>query len=222
MLIALANQKGGSGKTTISVHLAAMLGRDASVIVLDADPQGSALAWIAGDEAKPDGSGELHNGLSMPIDVASIAGHGRSTHEYIQAAELDYDHVIIDCPPSADLTAVQSILLVIDQLIVPVIPSATDMRAASAIIDLADKANNNRDEAINRHYVINQNRGGRVLSREIEDALAPTAPVLASRIGERESYRKAGAINESAWAIGDDEARRDFRKLTKELTGNGK
>lgn len=217
MIIALANQKGGSGKTTISIHLAAMLAKNSSVIVLDADPQGSALAWISGDEPASNGSGEIYSGLSIPIDTASIANRGRKTHEYIYVAEDEYDYVIVDCPPSADLAAVQSVLLVIDQLIVPVIPSATDRRAASAIIELGSTADGSRDTPMRRHYVINQNRGGRVLSREIEDVLTPTAPVLASRIGERESYRQCGGINEVAWAIGDTEAERDFRKLAKEV-----
>jgi len=54
MIIGVLNQKGGVGKTTIAVNLAAVFARDGNrVLLVDADPQGSSLAWSAARESRP-------------------------------------------------------------------------------------------------------------------------------------------------------------------------
>src|SRR5215469_16559215 len=53
LILSILNQKGGTGKTTIAVHVAAGLARDARVLLIDADPQASALDWAAARKANP-------------------------------------------------------------------------------------------------------------------------------------------------------------------------
>ena len=84
-IIALVGNKGGAGKTTLAVNLAAGLARQQSVVMIDADPQSSALQWraIAGDASAP------------PV-AAAEADLQRQAIKLLQ----DYRCVVIDCPPS--------------------------------------------------------------------------------------------------------------------------
>ena len=113
-IIALVNQKGGPGKTTLAMHLAGELARrGARVMVADADPQATATRWAA---AAPED-------LPFPAAVAGLAAtDGRIHREFIDV----FDFVVVDCPPSADSPVSQSALLVADLALVPVIPSPPD------------------------------------------------------------------------------------------------
>ena len=109
MIFAAVNQKGGSGKTTLSVHLAAALARDgARVLLIDDDPQGSALEWSALRQGEP-----AFPVIGLPKPVL---------HREVPTLATGYDHVIIDGPLQvADIT--RSAIMASDVVIVPVQPS---------------------------------------------------------------------------------------------------
>ena len=113
-VIAVVGNKGGAGKTTLSVNLAAGLTRQASIAVVDADPQGSALHWhaIADDE----------RGLPVYEASSQLAN---------QASELlnNFDYVIIDCPPSVHAPQTSAALQFGDMALIPVQPSPVDLWA---------------------------------------------------------------------------------------------
>lgn len=214
MLVAVANQKGGCGKTTTSMHLAALIhASGGDVAVADADPQGSAAAWAAAaDESSP-----------WPTPVIGVAHAGKTAHRQLRAQLANHETVIVDCPPSADAGTTQSIFLVADLILVPVLPSGVDLRAVESIVALAGRARDLRqgvDESdkLPVRLMINQYTRGRVLSREIGDALSEIAPVLKTRIASREAYRQASAVGSTAWALGSAEARREFKQLASEIT----
>src|ERR1700761_3742918 len=126
-VIAIVSQKGGVGKSTLAVHLATEAqAQGQRVLLLDLDPQGSAMEWAGrrGD-LPPDVSG------ANPASVAK---------EIERAREDGYDLVIIDTAPHADHAALQAARAA-DLVAIPCRPSTFDIAAISATLDLCKLAN---------------------------------------------------------------------------------
>jgi chromosome partitioning protein len=144
MIYAVANQKGGVGKTTTAVNLAACLADSGGpVLLIDLDPQANASSSLGIRGSDVTIAGVVLDGrpirdaiqsTSIPhLDIvasesdlsgAAVELPGRSDREHILAAALsevraDYEFIIIDCPPSLDLLAVNA-LTAADRLIIPV------------------------------------------------------------------------------------------------------
>lgn len=126
IIITVAQQKGGAGKTTLAAHLAvAWAGQGKTVAVVDIDPQASLSVW-----------GECRtkeHGLNG-IDFVKVTGW-RTTGE-VERRARDHDIVIVDSPPHAETEAriaVRSARLVV----VPVQPSPMDVWATKPTLDLA-------------------------------------------------------------------------------------
>jgi len=125
--ITVAQQKGGSGKTTLAANLAvALLGRGHSVAVLDTDPQGSLGRWFMERRARMDGA----TGLSFA--TASAWGVGYECEKLIAA----HDFVLIDTPPKID-SDLRPALRESDLVLVPVATSHVDLWATESVLELA-------------------------------------------------------------------------------------
>src|SRR5260370_15583785 len=129
MIVALLNQKGGVGKSTLALHLAgawALQGK--RVTVIDADPQGSALDW---SEQRANGQlPRLFGVIGLPRDTL---------HREAPALARDSDHVVIDGPPRI-AALMRSALLAADLVLVPVQPSPLDGRASGEMLKLIEEA----------------------------------------------------------------------------------
>lgn len=176
-VIALLNQKGGAGKTTLATHLAGELawaGR--RVTLLDADPQGSALDWA---------QRRAQSGLERLYGVFGLA---RDTlhHEAPQIAQ-EADFVIIDGPPRVAALA-RSALLAADLVLIPVQPSAYDVWATQEMVQLIVEAQVFRP-ALRAAFVINRRIVGTVIGREARAALAdqPFA-ALTTEVSQRVAF----------------------------------
>lgn len=125
-VIVIASQKGGAGKTTLTIHLAAEASTTRRTLVMDLDPQGSAMEWAnrRGDKAP---------------DV--MAAHPATIAKEIERARADgYELVILDTAPHADHAALQAARAA-DLVLVPCRPATFDIAAISATLDLCKLAN---------------------------------------------------------------------------------
>ncbi|MEO9530347.1 ParA family partition ATPase [Roseibium sp.] len=128
-ILTVAQQKGGSGKTTLAVHLAVALARHSKepVAILDVDPQGSLGTWY---EAREDRLGEDMTGL----EFRTASGWG--ARREARALARSHGYVIVDTPPKTDVDAKPAIDAA-DFVIVPVQPTPVDLWATSQTIELA-------------------------------------------------------------------------------------
>ena len=126
-IILFGNKKGGSGKTTLSGHLAvqAELSGAGPVVLVDTDPQGSLTAWWNEREA--------------PTPAFAQTNVSRLLSDLDQLREQGFKLAIIDTPPAITL-AIQSVIAVSDLIIIPTRPSPHDLRAAGATVELADRS----------------------------------------------------------------------------------
>ena len=180
MIVALVNQKGGVGKTTLALHLAGQWARQGrQVVVIDADPQGSALDWS-----------EQRSRQEQPR-LFGVIGLARDTlhHEAPEIAR-GVDDVLIDGPPRI-AALLRSALLAADLALVTVQPSPFDGWASGEMLRLVDEARVFRPALVTR-FVLNRCGVGTTIARETAAALAEhDPPVLASRVSQRVAFAAA-------------------------------
>ncbi|HJN25250.1 MAG TPA: ParA family partition ATPase [Rhodospirillales bacterium] len=190
-IISIANQKGGVGKTTITMNVAGTLGRrGAKVCVVDADTQQTALRWSA---SAPDER-------PFPAMVMGLAGTEARVHREVQKVVNDYDYILIDCPPSAESPIPQSAFMVSDLVIVPVIPSPPDIVATIGIQSLFENAQYT-NETLKGVIVLSRKPGetniGKACEEALEDFNLPVArTALHNLIGYSESFGVGGTVHD--------------------------
>ncbi|PIT70119.1 ParA family partition ATPase [Bartonella tribocorum] len=187
MIIGLLNQKGGVGKTTLSVNLAASFARTgARVLLIDVDPQGSALDWAAAREDVP---------------LFSVIGLPRATvHKEIAQIGHGYDHVIIDSPPRVTDLA-RSALMASDFVLIPVLPSPYDIWAADGIVKLIDEARVYK-ENLQSAFVINRKIVNTAIGRDVNEALGIyPVHVLSSSVAQRVIFAEAAAQGKAVYEV---------------------
>ncbi len=171
-VITVAQQKGGSGKTTLAVNLGVMLARAGhSVAFLDTDPQGSLGRWFMTRHAEGRADG-------MEFSTASAWGVGYEVGKLRDMAEF----VLIDTPPKAD-SDLRPALRAADLVVVPVASSHVDLWATDGVLDLA------RRESCPVLVVLNRARAGTRLGTEIEALTRELdAHVAQTQIANRVAY----------------------------------
>ncbi|MDA8182744.1 MAG: AAA family ATPase [Acidithiobacillus sp.] len=178
LVIAVLNQKGGSGKTTIATHLARALQiEDADVLLVDSDPQGSARDWAAVREDQP----------------LTVVGIDRPTIERDIKNIARKDFVVIDGAPQAADLAVSAIKAA-SFVLIPVQPSPYDIWAAADLVELVKQRIEVTDGKLQAAFVVSRAIKGTRIGSEVAEALAGYGlPVLESRITQRVSYPSTAA-----------------------------
>jgi chromosome partitioning protein len=219
-IIAIGNQKGGAGKTTICMNLAGGFQETGyKVLVVDADPQGSAMNWRAN-------GGETNQ---LGFDV--IAMPNATLHKDLPnvSARSQYEVILIDCPPGGahrskadDIT--RSALLAAQVVVLPVQPSPLDYQAAITMVPLL------RDTAIYKpdlrvFLLINRKVSSARIGRDARNAAlkffqdeALNIQILHTEIGSRTALAESAGVGKTIleYASGSIAAL-EIRQLTEEI-----
>jgi len=175
-VIAIAGNKGGVGKTTLSLNLATALSQNNSVIILDADPQGSSFQWRE---------------ISDNDDAIAVQVVSDDIEKQATALLETYQYIVIDCPPSVHASQTTDVLNFCDLVLIPVQPSPIDLWATVHIEEAVSRARE-KNSPLSALLIINQIELRSTLSRLVRDALAEIdLPVAKTAIRRRAIYRNS-------------------------------
>jgi chromosome partitioning protein len=173
MILSLVNRKGGVGKTTLAVNIAGALARQGRrVLLMDVDPQGSASQW---------------HGLGGAREFEVRHYPKPDLPEFLGALRRDFDHVILDSPPTTgELT--RSALVRADLAVIPVGPSPLDIWSSRDTVALVREAGELNPHLAAR-LLIARMIPRTILAREAREALGALGiAVFETEISQRVAY----------------------------------
>jgi len=187
-VIAVINQKGGTGKTTLALNLAAGLARRAPTAVIDADPQRSISQWIA--------MGDDENALPVATPI------GDNPAATIAELKKSHRYVVVDCPPTVQGAVIDAVMAAADRVLIPVLPSPLDLWASVEMAALVREAQQKNQE-LQAWLVLNQVETRNALSRVMQQAVAEfDLPLLQASLQRRAAYRSAAVEGVSVYGLG--------------------
>jgi chromosome partitioning protein len=207
LTIAATGQKGGAGKSTVAICVAAeALERGRSVLLVDADPQGTARTWGAV-------AAESRRRVPTIISMGAVMHHPGQ----LSLASKGYDLAIIDCPPRHGEIQ-RSALLVADVAVLPCGPSAADAWALTASLELIGEARALRPD-LRACVLITRKQRRTALGAGARGVLAESGlPVLRAELGYRVAFQEALAAGQGVTTYAPrDSAAQEVRALVDEL-----
>jgi chromosome partitioning protein len=203
--IVVLNPKGGSGKTTVAINLAAYLAaRGHTPVLMDFDPQGSSLRWAK--KRRPP---------QPPIHViAAFERDARTTRAFQLRPPADASHLVIDTPAALDPRALPEMTREADKVIVPVLPSDIDINACSNCVrDLLLVAKIKRDE--NRLGVIaNRVRRNTLIYQALIRFLHTLGVPIVATLRDSQNYVRAATLGVGLHEMKSYVAQEDLEQWT--------
>jgi len=208
MIISFINQKGGVGKTTIAINVAAALAKQGyKTLLIDADKQGSSSTWASLRE-------------ETPFQVVNLARENMAKDAISLAAE--YDFTLIDAPPHAEAIS-RSCIIASDLVVMPIEPSGLSTWASDVTVQQVEQAREYKG-ALKCGFVVSRKIGKTVIGRQVREMVENTGmrvfdADIENRVAFAESMTMGQTINE--WDV-DKKAIAEIKTLTTELINYGK
>jgi chromosome partitioning protein len=199
-VITVAQQKGGSGKTTLAANLAVeYTRRGLRIALLDTDPQGSLGRWFM--------TRRTRGTEDMGFSTASAWGVGYEAEKLRRTADL----VLIDTPPKID-SDLRPALREASLILIPVAASHVDLWATDGVLDLAARVGKPVT------LVLNRAKAGTRLADEVAAAAAALSPdIAATRLGQRVAYAETLGQGAGVAETGRSPAASEIAALADEL-----
>jgi chromosome partitioning protein len=211
-IITIANQKGGTGKSTIAFNLAASLSiNNNPTLLVDADPQGSVSTWAQVRIQHP------HTKYHPNLTITNTSFDEEELLSLKQRRA--YTTIIIDCGP-ANNKIIKTALAVSSLVLIPVSPSPLDIHSAQSTIELIRDGINCGAIKIQYHLIISKKRNGTNLAHEARPALKLlNVPILKTEISERVALCESVITGQSILEYAPHSpSAREFIGLGKEIT----
>jgi len=213
-IIAIANGKGGVGKSTVAINLAGALARKTeSVFLVDADPQGTISDWFNSRKEQP-----AQRLVHKNLEVSPLPWSANDLSSKISNKSKEYAFTIIDCGPANDRIT-RTALAVSDFAIIPVTPSPYDIRSVRKTLDMIHEGKKEAGIEVQSYLLISRKIVGTNLGREARDALrAFGIPILKTEICQRVALCEAGILGQTIHEYaGNSQAADEFDDLGKEV-----
>lgn len=204
---AVANLKGGCGKSTLALNIASGLVLRGKTSLLDADPQGTLKHWLKDDSVEG-----MPSVLAASSDLVKDLEHLSSLNQF----------VVVDCPPTLENNIIATVLEKVDILLIPVLPSPPDLWSSIHMVDAVKQAKI-LNPSLKAYFVLNQVESKSALSSAMLQAIAFCGlPVLKNTVERRAAYRWAALEGISVYLFGarGKKATNDIESIIEEVLNN--